>query len=113
VEGGIAQGIGYALYEKVVWQNGRMCNNQMTNYIIATSQDIPPIRVYFEEVPYQFGAFGAKGLGELPIDGPAPAILNAASHATGEDFCAIPLLPEDLMAKLVGSKPPVREEIPA
>lgn len=113
VEGGIAQGIGYALYEKVVWQNGRMCNNQMTNYIIPTSQDIPPIRVYFEEVPYKFGAFGAKGLGELPIDGPAPAILNAVSHATGEDFCAIPLLPEDLMAKLVRSKPLVREEVPA
>lgn len=113
VEGGIAQGIGYALYEKVVWQKGRMCNNQMTNYIIATSQDIPPIRVYFEEVPYKFGAFGAKGLGELPIDGPAPAILNAVSHATGEDFCAIPLLPEDVMAKLVGSKPLVREEVPA
>lgn len=113
VEGGIAQGIGYALYEKVVWQNGRMCNNQMTNYIIATSQDIPPIRVYFEEVPYEFGAFGAKGLGELPIDGPAPAILNAVSHATGEDFCAIPLLPEDVMAKLVGSKARVTEEVPA
>jgi CO/xanthine dehydrogenase Mo-binding subunit len=113
VEGGIAQGIGYALYEKVVWQNGRMGNNQMTNYIIATSQDIPPIRVYFEEVPYKFGAFGAKGLGELPIDGPAPAILNAVSHATGEDFYAIPLLPEDVMAKLVGSKPLVREEVPA
>jgi CO/xanthine dehydrogenase Mo-binding subunit len=113
IEGGIAQGIGYALYEKVVWQNGRMCNNQMTNYIIATSQDIPPIRVYFEEVPYKFGAFGAKGLGELPMDGPAPAILNAVSHATGEDFCAIPLLPEDVMATLARAKPRVIEEVPA
>lgn len=113
IEGGIAQGIGYALYERVVWQGGRMVNNQMTNYIIATSQDIPPIRVHFEEVPYQYGAFGAKGLGELPMDGPAPAIANAVSHATGEDFCSIPLLPEDLMAKLVRSAPEVREEIPA
>jgi len=113
IEGGIAQGIGYALYEKVVWQNGRMSNNQMTNYIIATSQDIPPIRVCFEEVPYDHGAFGAKGLGELPMDGPAPAILNAVSHATGEDFCAIPLLPEDVMAKLVWSRLQISEEVPA
>jgi CO/xanthine dehydrogenase Mo-binding subunit len=111
VEGGIAQGIGYALYEKVVWQKGRMSNNQMTNYIIATSQDIPPIHVYFEEVPYSYGAFGAKGIGELPMDGPAPAILNAASHATGVDFCAIPLLPEDVMAKLTHAKPGLAEEV--
>jgi CO/xanthine dehydrogenase Mo-binding subunit len=113
VEGGIAQGIGYALYEKVVWNKGRMSNNQMTNYIIATSQDIPQIRVYFEEVPYQYGAFGAKGIGELPMDGPAPAIVNAVSHATGADFCAVPLLPEDVMAKLVQAKPRVVEVVPA
>lgn len=113
VEGGIAQGIGYALYEKVVWNKGRMCNNQMTNYIIATSQDIPPIRVYFEEVPYRYGAFGAKGIGELPMDGPAPAILNAVSDATGEDFCAIPLLPEDVMEKLTHAKERTAEEVPA
>ena len=56
IEGGVAQGIGYALYEKVVWKDGRMINNQMTNYIMPTAEDIPPIRVYFEEVPYQYGA---------------------------------------------------------
>jgi CO/xanthine dehydrogenase Mo-binding subunit len=113
IEGGIAQGLGYALYEKVVWDKGRMSNNQMTNYIIATSQDIPPIRVYFEEVPYQHGAFGAKGIGELPMDGPAPAIVNAVSHATGADFCAVPLLPEDVMTKLAKAKPRVVEVVPA
>ncbi|HEV2172844.1 MAG TPA: molybdopterin cofactor-binding domain-containing protein, partial [Nitrospira sp.] len=72
IEGGVAQGIGYALYEKVVWKDGRMLNNQMTNYIMPTAQDIPPIRVYFEEIPYEYGPYGAKGIGELPIDGPAP-----------------------------------------
>ena len=77
IEGGIAQGIGYALYEKVVWQNGHMANNQMTNYIMPTAEDVPPIHVYFEEIPFPHGAFGAKGIGELPHDGPAPAILNA------------------------------------
>jgi CO/xanthine dehydrogenase Mo-binding subunit len=50
IAGGVAQGIGFALYEKVVWQNGRMQNGQMTNYIMPTSADLPPIRVFFEEL---------------------------------------------------------------
>ncbi len=100
IEGGIAQGIGYALYEKVVWVNGRMANNQMTNYIIPTSADIPPIHVLFEEMPYAYGAFGAKGIGELPMDGPAPAILNAIENATGIAFNAIPLMPEDVFERM-------------
>jgi CO/xanthine dehydrogenase Mo-binding subunit len=100
IEGGIAQAIGYALYEKVVWQNGHMANNQMTNYIMPTAEDVPPIHIYFEEIPFAYGAFGAKGIGELPHDGPAPAILNAIRDATGVSFNAIPLLPEDLFAKL-------------
>jgi CO/xanthine dehydrogenase Mo-binding subunit len=102
IEGGVAQGIGYALYEKCVWQQGRMANNQMTNYIMPTSADLPPIRVYFEETPSIHGAFGAKGIGELPMDGPAPAILSAIEHATGLSFTEIPLLPEDIFARLVG-----------
>jgi len=49
-----------ALYEKVVWDGGRMQNNQMTNYIIPTSQDIPPIRVFFEERPFGMGRMGRR-----------------------------------------------------
>jgi CO/xanthine dehydrogenase Mo-binding subunit len=108
IEGGIAQGIGYALYEKVNLQNGHMANNQMTNYIMPTAEDVPPIHVYFEEIPFQHGAFGAKGIGELPHDGPAPAILNAIRDAIGLSFNSIPLLPEDLFAKL--STPQTFEE---
>ena len=100
IEGGIAQGIGYALYEKVVLQNGRMANNQMTNYIMPTAEDVPPIHVFWEELPFEHGGFGAKGIGELPHDGPAPAILNAIRDAIGVSFTSIPLLPEDLFAKL-------------
>ena len=100
IEGGVAQGIGYALYEKVVWHEGRMINNQMTNYIMPTAEDIPPIRVFFEEVPYQYGPYGAKGIGELPMDGPAPAIVNAIVQATGVNFNSIPLLPEDIFRGL-------------
>jgi CO/xanthine dehydrogenase Mo-binding subunit len=100
IEGGVAQGIGYALYEKVVWNDGKMINNQMTNYIMPTAEDIPPIRVYFEEVPYEYGPYGAKGIGELPMDGPAPAIVNAIVNATGVSFNSIPLLPEDIFRAL-------------
>ncbi|MFZ0201332.1 MAG: xanthine dehydrogenase family protein molybdopterin-binding subunit [Candidatus Sulfotelmatobacter sp.] len=101
--GGVAQAIGFSLYEKVVWQNGRMQNGQMTNYIMPTSADLPPIRVFFEELGNVYGAYGAKGIGELPMDGPAPAILNAVEDALGIRFNSIPLLPEDVMDALVSS----------
>src|SRR3989454_2373720 len=100
IEGGVAQAIGFTLFENVVWENGRMINNQMTNYIIPTAADIPPIRVYFEENPYAYGPAGAKGIGELPMDGPAPAILSAIENATGQSFKQIPLMPEAMMAML-------------
>jgi CO/xanthine dehydrogenase Mo-binding subunit len=101
IEGGVAQAIGMTLYENVVWENGRMKNGQMTNYIMPTAADVPPIRVYFEENPYAYGPAGAKGIGELPMDGPAPAILNAIENATGESFNQIPLMPEKMMEEFV------------
>jgi CO/xanthine dehydrogenase Mo-binding subunit len=100
ITGGVAQAIGFALYEKVVWQNGRMINNQMTNYIMPTSVDLPAIRVFFEELGNIHGAHGAKGIGELPMDGPAPAIVNAVEDAIGVRFHSVPLLPEDLFEGL-------------
>src|SRR6185503_3003373 len=100
IEGGVAQAIGFTLFENVVWKNGRMANNQMTNYIIPTPADIPPIRVFFEENPYAYGPGGAKGIGELPMDGAAPAILNAIENATGISFNRVPLMPETMMRKL-------------
>jgi CO/xanthine dehydrogenase Mo-binding subunit len=102
IEGGVVQAIGYTLYERVAWREGRMINSQMTNYIIPTAMDVPPVRVHFEETPYPYGPAGAKGLGELPMDGAAPAILNAIEDATGASFTHIPLMPEDLMLKLGG-----------
>ena len=78
-----------------------MHNNQMTNYIMPTSSDLPPIRVFFEELGNVYGAYGAKGIGELPMDGPAPAIVNAVEDALGISFDSIPLLPEDIMDGLV------------
>jgi len=98
--GGVAQGIGFALYEKVIWENGRMQNGQMTNYIMPTSADLPDIRVFFEELGNVHGAYGAKGIGELPMDGPAPAIVNAIEDALHIAFDSIPLLPENIFDAL-------------
>ena len=100
IEGGVAQAIGFALYENVVWKEGRMANGQMTNYIMPTAADVPPIRVFFEETPYAYGPRGAKGIGELPMDGTAPAIVNAIENATGVDMRAIPVHARTLMEAL-------------
>jgi CO/xanthine dehydrogenase Mo-binding subunit len=69
----------------------------MTNYSMPTAADVPPIRVFFEEQPYPFGPHGAKGIGELPMDGPAPAIVNAIENAIGISIREIPATPEILM----------------
>jgi CO/xanthine dehydrogenase Mo-binding subunit len=105
IEGGVAQAIGWALYENVVWREGRMANGQMTNYIMPSSMDLPPIRVEFVEQPYPYGPAGAKGIGELPMDGPAPAIFNAVHHATGLDVCRLPLTAEELSDLLEAAEP--------
>jgi CO/xanthine dehydrogenase Mo-binding subunit len=97
IEGGSAQGLGYALLEEVVMRGGQMVNRQLTNYLIPTTLDTPTFDVSMLEIPYQHGPFGAKGVGEMPIDGPAPAVVNALRHA-GFDIRAIPATPEYVMA---------------
>jgi CO/xanthine dehydrogenase Mo-binding subunit len=74
-------------------RDGAMANAQLTNYTIPTTLDTPSIAVHLLENPYSGGPFGAKGLGELPIDGPAPAIVNAVRHL-GVDLRSIPVTPE-------------------
>jgi CO/xanthine dehydrogenase Mo-binding subunit len=98
IEGGSVQGLGYALLEDVVMRNGRMANAQLTNYIIPTTLDTPPLDVVMLENPYPHGPFGAKGVGEMPIDGPAPAVVNALRHA-GYDLREIPATPEKIMTR--------------
>jgi CO/xanthine dehydrogenase Mo-binding subunit len=95
IEGGTAQGMGYALLEHVVMRNGAMANAQLTNYIIPTSLDTPEFDVVMLENPYPGGPFGAKGLGELPMDGPAPAVVNAL-RALALDVREVPATPEHL-----------------
>jgi CO/xanthine dehydrogenase Mo-binding subunit len=96
IEGGSAQGLGYALLEEVVMRDGRMANAQLTNYIVPTTLDTPQMNVVVVENPYKHGPFGAKGVGEMPIDGPAPAVINALRHA-GFDLREIPATPEKIM----------------
>jgi CO/xanthine dehydrogenase Mo-binding subunit/aerobic-type carbon monoxide dehydrogenase small subunit (CoxS/CutS family) len=96
IEGGIAQAVGFALYENVVLEHGAMQNAQYTNYIIPTAADVPEIDVEFIEFPLANpGPFGAKGIGEMPIDGPAPAIAAAVAQALSGRFVnQLPMLPE-------------------
>lgn len=98
IEGGTAQGMGYALLEHVVMRNGAMANAQLTNYVIPTTLDMPEVDVVMMENPYPGGPFGAKGLGELPMDGPAPAVVSALRYL-GLDVRQIPATPE-LLASL-------------
>jgi CO/xanthine dehydrogenase Mo-binding subunit len=99
IEGGTLQAIGWALNEKVVMENGKILNARMTNYIVPTSLDAPRVTTVLVEDPYPGGpGGGAKGIGELPMDGGAPAIAAAIEHATGIVRDDLPLLPEDLFA---------------
>jgi CO/xanthine dehydrogenase Mo-binding subunit len=97
IQGGVAQAVGWALSEECKWRDGAMENAQLSNYVVPTAKDVPPIRVSFLEVPYPHGAQGAKGIGELPFDGPAPAVANALANAVGRDLDVIPLTPERLL----------------
>jgi CO/xanthine dehydrogenase Mo-binding subunit len=78
-------------------QNGAMANATLTNYTIPTTLDMPELDVVMLENHFDGGPYGAKGLGELPIDGPAPAVVNAIRHL-GLDVRDIPATPEALLA---------------
>src|SRR5262245_23950281 len=97
VEGGTVQGLGWALLEEVRWKDGGIWNHQLTNYIIPTAVDTPPIRVAFVDNPYSRGPRGAKGVGELPMDVPAPAVVAAIAQATGVWMDEIPVTPERML----------------
>ena len=99
IEGGSLQAIGWALWESLVWDKGIIKNPRMTNYIIPTSLDAPPFHTILVEAPFSMGpGGGAKGIGELPMDGGAPAIAAAIEHALGLAMDELPLTPERLLA---------------
>jgi CO/xanthine dehydrogenase Mo-binding subunit len=112
IEGGTAQGVGLALIEQVVMRDGGMANAQLTNYTIPTTLDTPAMDVTILENPYPDGPFGAKGLGELPIDGPAPAVVNAI-RSLGVDVREIPATPEVVLLAARGTRRAVERHVHA
>jgi len=98
VEGGTVQALGYALLEEHFWdRSGKLLNTRMQNYVIPTALDVPRMQTVLLENPYPHGPYGAKGLGELPMDGPAPAVVAAVLHATGALVSELPLSPDRVM----------------
>ncbi len=100
IEGGTLQAVGYGVLEELVWDRGRIVNNQLTNYIIPTSLDAPEMETIIIEQEYPHGPFGAKGVGELPMDGAAPAIALAVYAALGLFIPEIPITPERVLAAI-------------
>jgi CO/xanthine dehydrogenase Mo-binding subunit len=104
VEGGTLQAIGWALYEAVVWKDGKIMNPRMTNYVIPTSKDAPTFSTILVEHPFSGSFTGAKGVGELPMDGGAPAIAAAVEQAIHAECNDLPLLPENLFDAVKGRR---------
>ena len=100
VIGGATQGLGYALLESTVYEGGVMKNARFTDYTIPTTLDTPRMDVVFVPSPYSLGPFGAKGVGELPMDFPAPAVAAAVRHAIGRFVDALPITPERIARAL-------------
>ena len=97
-EGGIAQGIGMALTEEVSYSAaGRSRGRSFMTYRLPTRLDIPQIRVAFEPSYEPTGPFGAKSIGEVVINTPAPAIASAVAHATGAYVRDLPITPEKVL----------------
>src|SRR5262249_31447237 len=93
IEGGTLQALGWAVLEDVLYGDGRVINANMTNCIVPTFADAPELETVIVEVPYPFGPSGAKGVGEIPMDGPAAAVANAAGSGDGVDLDPSPLPP--------------------
>ena len=100
VEGGIAQGIGYALSEELKVEGGRVLNPTFTDYKIATTQDVPELNISFVETHDPAGPYGAKGIAEAPMIPVAAAIANAVHNATGVRITELPFTPERVLMRL-------------
>jgi len=100
VYGGAAMGIGYALTEKLILQNGKVMNPNFLDYKMLTAKDVPNIEPIVFETNDQFGPFGAKGIGEPGLVPTAPAIANAIYDAVGVRIKELPITPEKVLAAL-------------
>jgi CO/xanthine dehydrogenase Mo-binding subunit len=100
VEGGTLQAVGYATIEEIKLRDGRYLNDRLATYIIPTSLDAPRISTILVEAPFHAAPHGAKGVGELPMDVGAPAVVAAIADATGVWISELPASPERVLAGL-------------
>lgn len=105
VEGGVVQGLGFALTEEHALRDGRILNDQFSTYIIPTPLDVPEIKSVLVESAFTWGPYGAKGLGETPIIAVAPAVVAAIHHAVGVRLYSLPATPERVWEALRGQPP--------
>lgn len=102
VEGGLAQGIGMALYENIQYSaKGQLLNNSLMQYKLPTRLDVGKLRVEFESSYEQTGPFGAKSIGEVVINTPAPALVHAVANATGLWIRQLPITSEKIAMGLL------------
>jgi CO/xanthine dehydrogenase Mo-binding subunit len=100
VHGGVAQGIGMAMMEEIVYRDGRVLNNNWTDYKLPTFADVPDVQAIIVQHPVEGGPFGAKGLGESPVIEPPGALANAVYRATGARLTSLPLTGEKILRAL-------------
>jgi CO/xanthine dehydrogenase Mo-binding subunit len=101
IQGGAAQGIGWALNEEYYMDDaGRMANSSFLDYRMPTALDLPMIETVLVEVPYPTHPFGVRGVGEVPIVAPVAAIANAIHDATGVRLTRTPMKPGRILEAL-------------
>jgi CO/xanthine dehydrogenase Mo-binding subunit len=116
VEGGSLQAIGYATIEEMKLHDGRYLNDRLATYLIPTALDAPRITALLVEAPFSGAPHGAKGVGELPMDVGAPAIVAAIHDATGVWIHDLPATPEKILAAMhvgAGPGPAIAEAVDA
>ncbi|MCX6296003.1 MAG: xanthine dehydrogenase family protein molybdopterin-binding subunit [Bacteroidetes bacterium] len=104
IEGGLLQGVGYALTEELLMHEGKILNPNFHNYKMLTASDIPDIHFFPIETNDKEGPYGAKGVGEAPLIPTAAAIANAVCNALGVEFVELPLTPERVLKAISLSK---------
>jgi CO/xanthine dehydrogenase Mo-binding subunit len=97
LEGGIAQGVGFAIMEELILEDGVIMNPTFTDYLIPTLLDTPDVHSRLVEEPAHWGPFGAKGIGESPTISSTPAVVAAIRAATGKPLTRVPVRPQDIV----------------
>jgi CO/xanthine dehydrogenase Mo-binding subunit len=100
IQGGIMMGLGYALWEELLFEDGRIINASFADYKIATDRDVPAAVPIVVEKDYAAEPYGAKGVGEMAVFGIAPALANAVARVTGIRIKDLPISAEKLLGEI-------------